>query len=94
MASPQQGDLRLSGPPTGQGVGGRARTRDRRALADLWADLLPTMPPKPQEMRIIGVNVRKTLQDVNVLVSLIVSKTPTLSDCRFVKISKVCAQTN
>ncbi|GFO44507.1 hypothetical protein PoB_007101200 [Plakobranchus ocellatus] len=30
VASPQQGDLRLSGPPSGQGAGGGARTRDRR----------------------------------------------------------------
>ncbi|GFO05924.1 transposon tf2-11 polyprotein [Plakobranchus ocellatus] len=28
--SPQQGDLRLLGPPSGQGAGGGARTRDRR----------------------------------------------------------------
>ncbi|GFN95229.1 hypothetical protein PoB_002173500 [Plakobranchus ocellatus] len=34
-ASPQQGDLRLSGPPSGQGAGGGARTRDRRVPADL-----------------------------------------------------------
>ncbi|GFO10730.1 hypothetical protein PoB_003723500 [Plakobranchus ocellatus] len=29
-SSPQQGDLRLSGPPTGQGADGGARTRDRK----------------------------------------------------------------
>ncbi|GFO38943.1 hypothetical protein PoB_006544800 [Plakobranchus ocellatus] len=40
VISPQQGDLRLSGPPSGQGASGRARTRDRRAPADLRADLL------------------------------------------------------
>ncbi|GFN79957.1 hypothetical protein PoB_000646300 [Plakobranchus ocellatus] len=28
IASPQQGDLRLSGPPPGQGAGGGARARD------------------------------------------------------------------
>ncbi|GFO48775.1 hypothetical protein PoB_007528000, partial [Plakobranchus ocellatus] len=28
LASPQQGDLRLSGPPSGQDAGGGARTRD------------------------------------------------------------------
>ncbi|GFO18053.1 hypothetical protein PoB_004455800 [Plakobranchus ocellatus] len=38
--SPQQGDLRLSGPPPGQGTGGGARTRDRRVPADLRADSL------------------------------------------------------
>ncbi|GFN98785.1 hypothetical protein PoB_002529100 [Plakobranchus ocellatus] len=43
--SPQQGDLRLSGPPSGQGAGSGARTRDRRIPADLRADSLATVPP-------------------------------------------------
>ncbi|GFO35076.1 hypothetical protein PoB_006158100 [Plakobranchus ocellatus] len=47
IASPQQGDLRLSGPPSGQGAGGGARTRDRRVSADLRADSLANMPPTP-----------------------------------------------
>ncbi|GFN95800.1 hypothetical protein PoB_002230600 [Plakobranchus ocellatus] len=42
---PQQGDLRLSGPPSGQGACSGARTRDRRVPADLGADLLATLPP-------------------------------------------------
>ncbi|GFO14205.1 chemosensory receptor a [Plakobranchus ocellatus] len=46
-ASPQQGDLRLSGPPSGQGAGGGARTRDRKVPADLRADSLATVPPTP-----------------------------------------------
>ncbi|GFN81349.1 hypothetical protein PoB_000785500 [Plakobranchus ocellatus] len=37
-ASPQQGDLRLSGPPSGQGAGGGAGTR--RVPADLRADFM------------------------------------------------------
>ncbi|GFO34371.1 hypothetical protein PoB_006087600 [Plakobranchus ocellatus] len=41
-ASPQQGDLRLSSPPSGQGADGTARTRDRRVSADLMADELST----------------------------------------------------
>ncbi|GFN86396.1 hypothetical protein PoB_001290200 [Plakobranchus ocellatus] len=45
--NPQQGDLRLSGPPSGQGAGGGARTRDRRVPADLRADSLATVPPTP-----------------------------------------------
>ncbi|GFO43926.1 hypothetical protein PoB_007043100 [Plakobranchus ocellatus] len=45
--SPQQGYLRLSGPPSGQGAGGGARTRDRRVPADLRADSLATVPPTP-----------------------------------------------
>ncbi|GFO17374.1 hypothetical protein PoB_004387900 [Plakobranchus ocellatus] len=39
-ASPHQGDLRLSGPPSGQGAGGGARTRDRKVPADHRADSL------------------------------------------------------
>ncbi|GFN79519.1 cytochrome p450 cyp12a2 [Plakobranchus ocellatus] len=45
--TPQQGDLRLSGPPSGQGAGGGARTRDRMVPADLRADSLATVPPTP-----------------------------------------------
>ncbi|GFN78949.1 hypothetical protein PoB_000545500 [Plakobranchus ocellatus] len=45
LFSPQQGDLRLSGPPSGQGAGGGARTRDRKVPADLRADSLATVPP-------------------------------------------------
>ncbi|GFN83551.1 hypothetical protein PoB_001005700 [Plakobranchus ocellatus] len=51
-ASPQQGDLRLSGPPSGQDAGGGARTRDRKVPADLRADLLATVPPTPLIQRI------------------------------------------
>ncbi|GFO17064.1 hypothetical protein PoB_004356900 [Plakobranchus ocellatus] len=45
---PQQGDLRLSGPPSSQDAGGGAQTRDRRVPADLRADSLGTVPPTPQ----------------------------------------------
>ncbi|GFN89851.1 hypothetical protein PoB_001635700 [Plakobranchus ocellatus] len=41
---------RLSGPPSGQGAGGGARTRDRRVHADLRADSLTTVLPTPQFM--------------------------------------------
>ncbi|GFN74368.1 hypothetical protein PoB_000087400 [Plakobranchus ocellatus] len=47
IASPQQGDLRLSDPPSGQGAGDGARTRDRWVSADLSADSLATEPPTP-----------------------------------------------
>ncbi|GFO21009.1 hypothetical protein PoB_004751400 [Plakobranchus ocellatus] len=50
VTSPQQGDLRLSGPSPGQGAGGGARTRDRRVPADLRADSLSTMPPTPPDL--------------------------------------------
>ncbi|GFO43838.1 hypothetical protein PoB_007034300 [Plakobranchus ocellatus] len=47
IASPQQGDLRLLGPSSGQGACGGALTRKRRVLADLRADSLSTVPPTP-----------------------------------------------
>ncbi|GFO08287.1 hypothetical protein PoB_003479200 [Plakobranchus ocellatus] len=40
IASLQQVDLRLSGPPSDEGAGGGSRTRDRRVPADLRADSL------------------------------------------------------
>ncbi|GFN89155.1 hypothetical protein PoB_001566100 [Plakobranchus ocellatus] len=43
----QQGDLRRSGPPSGQDTGGGARSSNRRAPADLGADSLSAMPLKP-----------------------------------------------
>ncbi|GFN76588.1 hypothetical protein PoB_000309400 [Plakobranchus ocellatus] len=49
--SPQQGDLRLSGPPSGQGAGSGARTRDRRVPADLRADSQATVLPTPPHNR-------------------------------------------
>ncbi|GFO00050.1 hypothetical protein PoB_002655500 [Plakobranchus ocellatus] len=47
IASPQQGDLRLLGPPSGRGADGGARIRDRRVPADLRADSQATEPPMP-----------------------------------------------
>ncbi|GFN76462.1 hypothetical protein PoB_000296800 [Plakobranchus ocellatus] len=44
---PQEGDLRRSGPPSGQGAGGGDRTRYRRIPADLRADSLAAVPPTP-----------------------------------------------
>ncbi|GFN77714.1 hypothetical protein PoB_000422000 [Plakobranchus ocellatus] len=44
-ANPQQGDLRLSGLPSGQGAGGRARIRNRGVAEDLRSDSQPTVPP-------------------------------------------------
>ncbi|GFO05772.1 hypothetical protein PoB_003227700 [Plakobranchus ocellatus] len=44
---PQQSDPRLSGPLTGQGAGGGARTYDRLVPADLRTDTLATVPPTP-----------------------------------------------
>ncbi|GFN86932.1 endonuclease-reverse transcriptase [Plakobranchus ocellatus] len=49
--SPQQGDLRLSGPPSGQGAGSGARTRDRRVPADLRADSQATVLPTPRYLK-------------------------------------------
>ncbi|GFO24344.1 hypothetical protein PoB_005084900 [Plakobranchus ocellatus] len=49
QASPQQGDLRLLGPPSGQSAGGGARTRDGRVRADLKADSQATVSPTPPQ---------------------------------------------
>ncbi|GFN89178.1 hypothetical protein PoB_001568400 [Plakobranchus ocellatus] len=51
VESPQQGDLRLLGPLSGQGAGGGARTRVRRVPADLRADSLATVLPTPPNMK-------------------------------------------
>ncbi|GFO26928.1 hypothetical protein PoB_005343300 [Plakobranchus ocellatus] len=48
-ASPQHGDLRLSGPPSGQGAGGGARARDRGVTADLRTATPSTVPPPPPD---------------------------------------------
>ncbi|GFN73871.1 hypothetical protein PoB_000037700 [Plakobranchus ocellatus] len=50
LVSPQQGDLRFSGPPSGQGAGGRARTRDRGFLADIRTGSLATVPSRHQQI--------------------------------------------
>ncbi|GFO15178.1 hypothetical protein PoB_004168300 [Plakobranchus ocellatus] len=46
--TPKQGDLKLSGPPSGQGAGGGARTRDRKVFEDLKADSLAIVRPTPR----------------------------------------------
>ncbi|GFO37148.1 hypothetical protein PoB_006365300 [Plakobranchus ocellatus] len=51
ITSPQQGDIRLSGPPSGQGAGGGAQTRDRRVPTGLRVDSLATMPSTPPNVR-------------------------------------------
>ncbi|GFN77124.1 hypothetical protein PoB_000363000 [Plakobranchus ocellatus] len=49
-AIPQQGDLRLLGPPSGRDADGGARTRDRRVPADLRAHAQATVPPTPPQV--------------------------------------------
>ncbi|GFN93665.1 hypothetical protein PoB_002017100 [Plakobranchus ocellatus] len=44
-ACPQEDDLGFLDPPSGQGAGDEARTRDRRVPADLRAGSLFTEPP-------------------------------------------------
>ncbi|GFO09909.1 hypothetical protein PoB_003641400 [Plakobranchus ocellatus] len=61
-ASPQQGDLRLSGPPSGQGAGSGARTRDRRVPANLRADSQATVLPTPPSSGERGENNIKSLR--------------------------------
>ncbi|GFO42186.1 cubilin, partial [Plakobranchus ocellatus] len=53
IASPQQGDLRLSRPPSGQGAGGAAQAHDRRVFGDLRASSLSTVPPSPLSIGIL-----------------------------------------
>ncbi|GFO48380.1 hypothetical protein PoB_007488500 [Plakobranchus ocellatus] len=47
----QQGDFILADLPSGQGTGGGARTRDRKAPADLRADSLSTVLPTPSLLK-------------------------------------------
>ncbi|GFO21390.1 hypothetical protein PoB_004789500 [Plakobranchus ocellatus] len=46
IASPQQDDLMLSGPPPDECAGGEARSRVKIVPTDLRADSLSTVPPK------------------------------------------------
>ncbi|GFN78890.1 hypothetical protein PoB_000539600 [Plakobranchus ocellatus] len=56
-----KGNLRLSGPPSGQGAGGGARNRERNVPADLRADSLVTVPPMPVRL---GVGGEKTIMKI------------------------------
>ncbi|GFN93862.1 hypothetical protein PoB_002036800 [Plakobranchus ocellatus] len=47
IASSEQGDLRISGPPSRQGADGRARTRKNRIPECLRVESLSTLPPMP-----------------------------------------------
>ncbi|GFO22358.1 hypothetical protein PoB_004886300 [Plakobranchus ocellatus] len=58
QSSPQQGDLRLSGPPSGKGTGDGARTRDRRVPSDLRADSQATVPPTPRNSHEVTRNLK------------------------------------
>ncbi|GFO01957.1 hypothetical protein PoB_002846200 [Plakobranchus ocellatus] len=60
-ASPQQRDLRLSGPPSGRGAGDGARIRDRRVPGDLRTDSLATVPPTPRTEKIKRFNNRDSV---------------------------------
>ncbi|GFO07962.1 hypothetical protein PoB_003446700 [Plakobranchus ocellatus] len=65
-ACPQQGDLRLLGPPSGRGAHGRARTCDRRIPADLRADSQATVPPTPPMRRKSGSAARNRSANTNI----------------------------
>ncbi|GFO30995.1 hypothetical protein PoB_005750000 [Plakobranchus ocellatus] len=56
ISGPQQGDLTLSGPLTGQGTGGGAQTRDRMVPVDLRVDSLMTVPPTQRPAGMAGLN--------------------------------------
>ncbi|GFO31714.1 hypothetical protein PoB_005821900 [Plakobranchus ocellatus] len=49
IVSPQQVDLRLSGPSSGQCVGGGARTLDRKVPRDHRAGPLSSVPLRPRQ---------------------------------------------
>ncbi|GFO08818.1 hypothetical protein PoB_003532300 [Plakobranchus ocellatus] len=51
IASPQPGDLRLSGPPSGQSADGGARIRDRKVPANLRTDSLALCHRRPHRIR-------------------------------------------
>ncbi|GFO21315.1 hypothetical protein PoB_004782000 [Plakobranchus ocellatus] len=64
QCSQSTGDLRFLGPPSGQGAGRGARTRDRRLPADLRADSLTTVPPMPPKESNTLENVSKIFKVV------------------------------
>ncbi|GFO03662.1 hypothetical protein PoB_003016700 [Plakobranchus ocellatus] len=49
VVNPQEGDLRLSDPPSGMGAGGGARAYDSRVPEHLRAGSLFTEPPRPPQ---------------------------------------------
>ncbi|GFO16898.1 hypothetical protein PoB_004340300 [Plakobranchus ocellatus] len=61
IIDPQQGDLRLSCPPSGQGAGGRARTRDRWIPAVIRTDS-PAIVPPTSLLQIVKNKVKKHQQ--------------------------------
>ncbi|GFO44652.1 hypothetical protein PoB_007115700 [Plakobranchus ocellatus] len=63
-ASPQQCDLRLSSPPSCQGAGGGARTRDRRIPADIRADSLATVPPTPPMFKLYTTVLKSAQSEI------------------------------
>ncbi|GFN80729.1 NADP dehydrogenase [ubiquinone] 1 subunit c2 [Plakobranchus ocellatus] len=79
LKCPQQGDLRLSGPPSGQDAGGGARTRDRRVPADLRADSLATVPPTPP------IKLMKTIFAKSPNASISIDAAPLRSQARVIK---------
>ncbi|GFO31941.1 hypothetical protein PoB_005844600 [Plakobranchus ocellatus] len=74
IASPQQSDLRLSGPTSGEGANSRARTRDRRVPEDLRVDMLATTPR-------MSVEDRKRKDDQNKSTKIPVSSPSVEVDC-------------
>ncbi|GFN89545.1 hypothetical protein PoB_001605100 [Plakobranchus ocellatus] len=61
---PQQDDLRLSDPPSGQDAGAGARTRDRKVPADLRADLLASVPPTPELESMICFTTIRSMKSI------------------------------
>ncbi|GFN93117.1 neuropeptides capa receptor [Plakobranchus ocellatus] len=73
IANPQQGDLRLSGPPSGQGTGGGARTRDRRVPANLRSQIHYTTDTPMKNGNKVGFIITRPRMIVTVIITYIVS---------------------
>ncbi|GFO23065.1 hypothetical protein PoB_004957000 [Plakobranchus ocellatus] len=80
QTSPQQGDPRLSGPPSGQGAGSGARTRDRRVPADLRADSQATVLPTPPPIKKKAYSLPNEETQTNFFFTWIYSCYPTLHE--------------
>ncbi|GFO05179.1 hypothetical protein PoB_003168400 [Plakobranchus ocellatus] len=57
LITEDQGDFRLSVPPSCQGASDEARTCDRSVPANLRADSLATVPPTPSHKQMTDCSV-------------------------------------
>ncbi|GFN83720.1 hypothetical protein PoB_001022600 [Plakobranchus ocellatus] len=69
---------RLYGPPSGQGVSGGARIRDRRVLVDHRAGLLLTVPPTSPTNSLLNILFSETDLEVLIMNLLTLLRSETL----------------